>query len=105
MPLLGKAEKAQLEELILQKLQAHYDSNGSGALLADGARVIVSTTGVAVDKGETTDPLASVSIRTLFTALCYLTAGSPAMPRDSLEALATEATSACASQINKLAPD
>ena len=105
MPLLGKAEKAQLEELILQKLQAHYDANGSGALLADGTRVVVTTAGPALDHGESTDPLAAVPVRTLFTALCYLTAGAPAMPRDSLESLATEATSACAAQINKLAPD
>ena len=105
MPLLGKAEKAQLETLILDKLRAHYDSQGSGALLADGMRVIVTTTGPTLDKGETGDPLAAVPIRTLFTALCYLTAGSPAMPRDSLESLATEATSAAAAQITKLAPD
>ena len=105
MPLLGKAEKAQLEDLILQKLQSHYDANGSAALLGDGVRVVVTTNGVALDKGEGADPLATVSIRTLFTALCYLTAGSPAMPRDSLDSLATEATSALAAQINRLAPD
>jgi hypothetical protein len=105
VPLLGKAEKAQLENLILEKLQAHFDAHGSGALLADGTRVVVTPTGAALDHGENADPLAAVSVRTLFTALCYLTAGSPAMPRDSLEALATEATSACAAQINKLAPD
>lgn len=105
MPLLGKAEKAQLETLILEKLQAHFDAHGSGALLADGVRVVVNTTGPALDRGDSPDPLAAVPIRTLFTALCYLTAGSPAMPRDSLESLATEATSAAAAQINKLAPD
>jgi len=67
--------------------------------------VVVTTAGVTLDKGEGADPLATVSIRTLFTALCYLTAGSPAMPRDSLDSLATEATSALAAQINRLAPD
>lgn len=105
VPLLGKAEKAQLETMILEKLQAHFDSHGSGALLADGVRVVVTTSGPALDKGESPDPLAAVPVRTLFTALCYLTAGSPAMPRDSLGSLATEATSAAAAQINKLAPD
>ncbi len=45
-----------------------------------------------------------MEIRTLFTALCYLTGGTLAMPRDSLESLATEATSAAAQQINRLAP-
>ena len=105
MPLLGKAEKAQLELMILERLQAQYDAHGSGSLLADGTRVVVTTTGALLDKGENADPLAAVPVRTLFTALCYLTAGSPAMPRESLQALATEATSACAAQINKLAPD
>jgi len=105
VPLLGKAEKAQLEKLILEKLQAHFDAHGSSALLADGMRVVVNTTGAALDQGDSADPLAAVPVRTLFTALCYLTAGSPAMPRDSLESLATEATSAAAAQINKLAPD
>jgi hypothetical protein len=70
VPLLGRAEKAQLEELILAKLTAYYDAQ-----------------------------------RTLFTALCYLTAGAPAMPRDSLQALATEATSSLAAQINRLGTD
>lgn len=106
MPLLlGKAEKGQLEELILGKLQAHYDAHGPGALLAEGLRVVVNSRGAALDQGESADPLAAVPVRTLFTALCYLTAGTPAMPRESLEALATEATSACATQINRLVAD
>ena len=105
MPLLGKAEKGQLEELILAKLQAHYQAHGAASLLAEHLRVVVHSQGVALDTGETADPLASVELRTLFTALCYLTAGSPSMPADALEALATEATSACAAQINRLAAD
>jgi hypothetical protein len=32
---------------------------------------------------------------------CALTAGAPALPRDALEPLATEATSALSTQINK----
>ena len=103
MPLLGKAEKGQLEELILAKLQAHFDEHGAAALLDEKLRVVVEAKGAFLDVGETADPLASVEVRTLFTALCYLTAGSPMMPRDALHALATEATSACAAQINKIA--
>jgi hypothetical protein len=102
VPLLGRAEKAQLEELILKKLHAYYDANGAGAMLADKLRVIVTPKGPEIDSGEAPDPLASVQVRTLFTALCYLTAGAPSMPRESLDALATEATSSCAAQINKL---
>jgi hypothetical protein len=104
VPLLGKDEKGQLEELILGKLTEHYERHGSSALLEEGVRVVVDTGGVAVDNGETTDPLAAVPLRSLFTVLCYLTAGTPAVPRDALASLATEATSAAAAQINRLAP-
>ncbi|HUP96575.1 MAG TPA: hypothetical protein VM073_01465 [Usitatibacter sp.] len=105
VPLLGKAEKGQLEEMILERLQAHFDAHGPAAMLGEKLRVAVTAQGAQVDLGETADPLAAVEVRSLFTALCYLTAGSPAMPRDALEALATEATSACAAQINKIAAD
>jgi len=104
VPLLGNAEKGELERLILERLTDHYDRNGSSALLAEGLRVVVNVDGVAIDSGENPDPLAAVEIRTLFTALCYLTGGTLAMPRDSLGSLATEATSAAAQQINRLAP-
>jgi hypothetical protein len=105
VPLLGRAEKAQLEELILAKLTAYYDAQGAGAMLADKLRVVVTTKGAEIDLGEMADPLAAVQVRTLFTALCYLTAGAPAMPRESLQALATEATSSLAAQINRLGTD
>ena len=102
MPLLGKAEKGQLEQLILQKLTEHYEKHGSGALLDEGLRVVVDAQGVQIDRGEIADPLAAVPVRSLFTALCYLTAGTPAVPRDALPSLATEATSAAAAQINRI---
>ena len=105
MPLLGKAEKGQLEEMILAKLQAHFDAHGPAAMLDEKLRVVVEAKGAFLDAGETPDPLAAAEVRTLFTALCYLTAGSPMMPREALEALATEATSACAAQINKISAD
>lgn len=105
MPLLGKAEKVQLEELILVKFQAHYDVHGPGSLLVDGTRVVVHGMGVEIDHGEAPDPLAAVPVKTLFTALCYLSAGSPAMPRDALEPLAAEATSVAAAHINRIAPE
>ena len=105
MPLLGKAEKGQLEELILQRFQAHFDQNGPGSLLADNTRVVVHGKGVEIDHGEYPDPLAAVPLKTLFTALCYLSAGSPAMPRDALESLATEATSVAAAHINRILPE
>ena len=104
MPLLGKAEKGQLEELILEKLTDHYERHGSSALLAEGLRVVVNAQGVVIDAGENRDPLAAVPVRTLFTAMCYLTAGTPSVPRDALPSLATEATSAAAAQINRIAP-
>lgn len=103
MPLLGKAEKGQLEDLIRDKLTEHYERHGATSLLADGVRVVVSGEGVSIDNGEMSDPLAAVPLRTLFTALCYLTAETSAIPRDALPSLATEATSAAAAQINRIA--
>ena len=103
MPLLGNAEKAELETLILAKLSEHYEQHGSSALLAEGLRVVVNGSGVQLDTGETRQPLAAVEIRTLFTALCYLTGGTMALPRDALGSLATEATSAAAAQVNRIA--
>jgi hypothetical protein len=103
VPLLGNAEKGELERLILSRLTEHYAKNGPAALLEEGVRVIVNVDGVAIDRGETHDPLAVVEVRSLFTALCYITGGTIALPPDSLETLATEATSAAAQQINRIA--
>ena len=55
------------------------------------------------DADRTPDPLACVEVRSLFTALCYVTGGTLAIPPDALAALATEATSATAQQINRIA--
>jgi hypothetical protein len=104
VPLLGKAEKSELEKLVLLQLQSHYDQHGPQSLLGGGIRVVVHAQGVALDHGEHADPLASVPLKTLFTALCYLPEGSPAMPRDALDSLATEATSVAAAHINRIAP-
>jgi hypothetical protein len=103
VPLLGNAEKGELERLILARLAEHHEQHGSSALLLEGVRIIVNVEGVAIDAGETPDPLAAVEVRTLFTALCYVTGGTLALPRDALESLATEATSAAAQQINRIA--
>jgi hypothetical protein len=103
VPLLGNAEKAELESLILARLTDHYDRNGSSGLLVEGLRVVVNGSGVAIDGGETPHPLAAVEIRSLFTALCYVTGGTLALPRDALGSLATEATSAAAAQVNRIA--
>jgi hypothetical protein len=102
MPLLGNAEKAELEKLILDRLTEHYEAYGSGALLVEGLRVVATATGVSLDKGEARDPLATVEVRSLFTALCYVTGGTVALPRDALESLASEATSAVTAQINRI---
>ena len=103
MPLLGNAEKAELERLILERLTQYHEQHGSSALLLEHVRVVVQVGGVSIDKGEVKDPLAAVEVRSLFTALCYLTGGTPALPPDALTALATEATSAAAQQINRIA--
>jgi hypothetical protein len=102
VPLLGKAEKGQLQDLILQTLAEHYEVNGPEGLLVDGLRVVVRASGVSLDRGEARDPLAAVTVRTLFTALCYVTAGTASLPRDALDPLAAEATNAAAAQINRI---
>ena len=99
--MLGKPEKSELEALILERLEEHYEKRGSGALLEEGVRVVVNADGVRIETGETAEPLATVKVRDLFTALCYVTAGTPALPRDALEPLATEATTALSAQINR----
>jgi hypothetical protein len=102
VPLLGNAEKGELERLILARLTQHYEQHGASALLLEGVRIVVHVNGVAIDMGETADPLAAVEVRSLFTALCYVTGGTLALPPDSLASLATEATSAAAQQINRI---
>jgi hypothetical protein len=102
VPLLGKAEKGLLEELILARLKEHHEAHGPEALLEEGVRIVVDSRGASIDRGEAGDPLAAVPLRSLFTALCYLTAGTPTLPREALEALATEATAAAAMQINRI---
>lgn len=103
MPLLGPREKAELEKLILERFNALFDAHGGRAFLDPTLRLVVDGKGVAVDHGESADPLAAVEVKTLFTALCYLTSGTEALPRESLDALATEATSAAAAIINRIA--
>ena len=103
MPLLGNAEKAELEGLILEKLTQYHEQHGSSALLNEGVRVVVAVDGVRIDNGETSDPLAAVEVRSLFTALCYVTGGTLALPPDALASVASEATSATAQQINRIA--
>ncbi len=105
MPLLGNAEKAELEKLILDRFTAYFDAHGSGALLDPGLRVVVNAAGVVLVAGEAPEALATVEVRTLFTALCYATGGTIALPRDALTALASEATSSIAAQINRIAQD
>lgn len=104
VPLLGQAEKAELEKLILERFEALYGKEGGSALLHPDLRVVVNARGVDLDHGEARDPLTAVEVRTLFTALCYATGGTAALPRESLHALATEATSAAAAAINRLSP-
>lgn len=108
VPLLGPTEKSELEELILRCLTKHCDASGTASLLEPGVRVVVHASGPEVVTGAAAvdGALAAVEVRTLFTALCHLAAEGPlALPRESLPALAAEATTATAAQINRLAPD
>lgn len=104
VPLLGQAEKAELEKLILERFEALYGKEGGSALLHPALRVVVNARGVDLDHGESQDPLAAVEVKNLFTALCYSTGGTASLPLESLGSLATEATSAAAAIINRYAP-
>jgi hypothetical protein len=106
MALLGTQEKRELEALILERLGQHYDLNGPESLLEPGLTVGVTTKGVTIIPPglDTSDTLAQVEVRTLFTALCYLANEGPStLPRDALATLATEAATATAAQINRIA--
>ncbi len=106
MPLLGPKEKGELETLVYNQLVDYWNAHGSGVLLAPGMSIVLDTGGPSISGAVPAHALASVEIRTLFTALCHLSADGPgSMPRDSLDSLATEATSALAAQVNRLAPD
>ena len=104
-PLLGPEEKAELEGLMLECLRAHYRAHGSTGLLAPGMSLVVRAGGVALEREVAAQCLAQVEIRRLFTAVCYLASdtGEIALPEDALASLATEATSATAAQINRIA--
>jgi hypothetical protein len=106
MPLLGPKEKSELEKLIYEQLVAHWSAHGSNGLLEPGTSIVLDTSGPFITSSPPPDALAAVEIRTLFTALCHLSADGPgSMPRDSLDSLATEATSSLATQVNRLVPD
>jgi hypothetical protein len=103
-PLLGPSEKAELENLMLECLRAHYRAHGGTGLLIPGVSLVVRSNGVALEPKVADTCLAQVEVRRLFTAVCYLASdiGDVALPEDALASLATEATSATAAQINKL---
>ena len=106
MPLLGPREKGELEALILKELDSYWNAHGSHGLLDAGKGIALDTSGPLIVDGHPAEVLAWVEVRTLFTALCHLSADGPgSMPHDSLASLATEATSSLAAQVNRLAPD
>jgi len=103
--LLGPQEKAELEKLIGERLHEYYDRHGSDSLLAPGVSVAVDARGASIVPlaAQAARALACVEVRTLFTALCYAAAKeTTGIPREALGALATEATSAAAAQINRI---
>jgi hypothetical protein len=103
-PLLGPEEKAELESLMLDCLQAYYHAHGGSGLLTAGMSLVVRADGVTLESKAVNTCLAQIEIRQLFTAVCYLAGdiGDIALPEDALQSLATEATSATAAQINRL---
>jgi hypothetical protein len=106
MPLLGPAEKDELEAMILAALAERWADQGPEGLLAPGVCVVVDAGGASIATRIGDRVLAAVEIRTLFTALCHLSSDGPgSMPRDSLGTLAAEASGALAAQVNRLVAD
>lgn len=105
MPLLGPKEKAELAGMVLKELLAHWDAKGSAGLIGSGVNIALSAKGASIVPARLESALANVEIRTLFTAVCHLSADGPdSLPRDSLDALAREAAAALAAQVNRLSP-
>ncbi len=105
MTLLGPHEKNELEALILERLGQHFDVHGAQSLLEPGTSVAVGVKGVSIVPAgiDLSDALAHVEVRTLFTAVCLLSADAAAvLPRDSLPSLAKEAANDTATQINRI---
>ena len=104
MPLLGQAEKTELEKLIRERFEALHRREGGAALLNPALRVVVTGSGVQLDHGEARDPLAAVEVKSLFTALCYIDGGGESMPADAVRSLASEAANAAAVEVNRYSP-
>ena len=109
MPLLGpKPRRASSRRWSYGQLVDYWNAHGSAAPARAGGMSIVLDTERAVDRPAPipADALAAVEIRTLFTALCHLSAdGRRLDAARRLDSLATEATSALAAQVNRLVPD
>jgi hypothetical protein len=106
MPLLGPREKDELEGMILERLSEYWNAHGPERLLAPGMTLALDATGPSIVGDGAGSALASVEIRTLFTALCHLsTDPAYSLPHDSLALLASEAAGSLAAQVNRLVPD
>jgi hypothetical protein len=104
VPLLGQAEKAELEKLIRERLEALHRRDGGTALLDPQLRIVVTGNGVQLDHGEMRDPLSAVEVKSLFTALCYTDSGGDSMPIEAVKSLAGEALTTLAAEINRYSP-
>ncbi len=104
---LSQAEKRELERVLIAELTRHYDDHGAVSLLAPDLCILIDGSELVIQPKpqESSDFLACVEIRSLFSAQCALAVGleQTALPRDVLPDLATEATSAIAAQVNRLA--
>ncbi len=106
MPLLGPDEKRELEALVLAALRAHGEAGAGPDLLAAGTCVRLDAAGATLAAAPDPGALATVEVRTLFTALCHLSDGPAGpLPAESLDALAREAAAALAAVVNRYGPD
>jgi len=105
--LLSHAEKRELEQLFRTQLLAYQDSHGPASLLQPGVFLVVDSAGTRVQQGrpEADTYLAAIETRSLPSAVSLLAVEQKdiVVPRDIVKFFGTEAASAAAAAINRLA--
>ncbi|MBI3715007.1 MAG: hypothetical protein HY255_03305 [Betaproteobacteria bacterium] len=104
---MSHAEKRELEVLLRTKLLAYQDRHGPTSLLQPDVFVVVDTSGTRVQQGrpEAGSFLAAIETRSLPSAISLLAMDQKdiVVPRDIVKFFGTEAASAAAAAINRIA--
>ena len=105
--LLSHAEKCELEVRLRTQLLAYHDEHGPSSLLQPGVFVVVDVSGPRVQQGRPANSgcLAAIETCSLPSAISLLAMGQAniVVPRDIVKFFGTEAASAVAAAINRIA--